>query len=349
MHTDIRNQLELSGTLAQYDSYAKALLGNKYILAYIIQETVQEFSDLPIEEIYRMIEGEPLVNMVPLDPGMTNTYGDRITGNNTESSIVNEGTIYFDIIFYVRRRDGISRMAINLEPQREFPTKYHLPNRAAFYMSRSVSSQKERVFTGENYDAMEQTYTIWICMNMKEDSLCWQTVMHKPNFGYGDAAQWTNVSIFNFVFIGIERERPGVKNNPHKTVLSRLLGTIFSTMLTVEERIEILRDEFHIATEKSIFTAFAVSKWLNAPNQENGITVSIASSRCKPRRTDEYHLRCVSYTVTSRELVRQVPNQQPFTAALFRGLAPLRPPLTQKCYRYDLISPLTNGRYTDIM
>ncbi len=62
-----------------------------------------------------------------------------------------------------------------------------------------------------------------------------------------------------------------------------------------------------------------------------------------------YALRGVSYGITSRELVRQVPNQQPFTAAFFRGLAPLRPPLIQKCYRYALIKPLTNGRYTDIM
>lgn len=62
-----------------------------------------------------------------------------------------------------------------------------------------------------------------------------------------------------------------------------------------------------------------------------------------------YALRGVSYGITSRELVRQLPNQQPFTAALFRGLAPLSPPLTQKCYRYALINPLTNGRYADIM
>ena len=37
---------------------------------------------------------------------------------------------------------------------------------------------------------------------------------------------------------------------------------------------------------KSIFTAFAVSKWLNAPNQEHGITVSFAPSRCKSRRME---------------------------------------------------------------
>ena len=36
--------------------------------------------------------------------------------------------------------------------------------------------------------------------------------------------------------------------------------------------------------------------------------------------------RGVSYGITSRELVRQVPIQQPLTATLFRGLAPLIPP-----------------------
>ena len=46
------------------------------------------------------------------------------------------------------------------------------------------------------------------------------------------------------------------------------------------------------------------------------------------RAVYSYALRGVSYGITSRELVRQVPIQQPLTATLFRGLAPLIPPLT---------------------
>lgn len=50
----------------------------------------------------------------------------------------------FDIIFYVRMKDGISQVIINLEVQKDEPKSYHILNRAVFYVSRLVSSQKER-------------------------------------------------------------------------------------------------------------------------------------------------------------------------------------------------------------
>lgn len=65
-----------------------------------------------------------------------------------------------------------------------------------------------------------------------------------------------------------------------------------------------------ILAQKSIFIASAVSKWLNEPNQENDIKVSFAPSRCKSRIMEDIRKMRVSYTVTSRELVRQVPNKQ---------------------------------------
>ena len=52
------------------------------------------------------IEGEPLISVVPVDPGLTNAdstdaRGQRVVGINTESSEINEGMIRYDIIFYV--------------------------------------------------------------------------------------------------------------------------------------------------------------------------------------------------------------------------------------------------------
>ena len=57
------------------------------------------------------IEGEPLVSKVSTEPGETNqTFHDKITGNNTENTELGEGTIFFDVIFYVRMKDGVSRI-----------------------------------------------------------------------------------------------------------------------------------------------------------------------------------------------------------------------------------------------
>ena len=103
-----------------------------------------------------------MISVVPVEPGLTNVEkipsndgrlsldsrenGQRIVGINTENAEINEGLIRFDIIFYVRMKDGIWQVIVNLEAQKDNPTGCHILNRAVFYVSRLVSSQKERDF-----------------------------------------------------------------------------------------------------------------------------------------------------------------------------------------------------------
>ena len=106
---------------AQYDACAKRLLGQKIILAHILMRVVDEFKGMDAETVASLIEGEPYISQVPVEPGLTNKEmvdagtGERIVGLNTESSEIDEGKVYFDIIFYVRMRDGLAKMIINLE------------------------------------------------------------------------------------------------------------------------------------------------------------------------------------------------------------------------------------------
>ena len=44
-------------------------------------------------------------------------------------------------------------------------------NRAIFYVSRMISSQKERDFANSNYDDIKRVYSIWVGMSMSENSL----------------------------------------------------------------------------------------------------------------------------------------------------------------------------------
>ena len=70
----------------------------------------------------------------------------RVVGFNSENQEIHEGTIRFDIIFYVRMRDGLSQIIVNVEAQKDEPEKYEILNRAIFYVSRMISSQKKRFF-----------------------------------------------------------------------------------------------------------------------------------------------------------------------------------------------------------
>ena len=121
MNNEIVYSSKATDQKAQYDASAKRLLGQKIILAHILIRVVEEFKDMDADTVASLIEGEPYISQVPVEPGLTNKdmldarTGERIVGLNTESSEIDEGKIYFDIIFYVRMRDGLAKMIINLE------------------------------------------------------------------------------------------------------------------------------------------------------------------------------------------------------------------------------------------
>ena len=236
---------------AQYDASAKRLLGQKIILAHILIRVVDEFKDMDADTVASLIEGEPYISQVPVEPGLTNKEmtdagtGERIVGLNTESSEIDEGKVYFDIIFYVRMRDGLAKMIINLEAQKNEPTKYHILNRAIFYTARLVSSQKEREFIGSDYNEIKQVYSIWICMNMKENSLS-HIHMVKDDL-LGDQDWKGNLDILNIVMIGLAKEIPP---REEKYELHRLLGTLLSQTMTAEQKLKLMKQEYDIPVER---------------------------------------------------------------------------------------------------
>ena len=132
MNTALRNSITATGKEAQYDACAKRLLGQKYILAHILIKTVEEFHGMHPEDVVPLIEGEALILTVPVEPGLTNAVlrknGTRIVGFNTEASELHEGLIRFDIVFYVRMKNGLSQIIINVEAQRSEPARYAILN-----------------------------------------------------------------------------------------------------------------------------------------------------------------------------------------------------------------------------
>lgn len=119
MDTEIKNAVRAADKDAQYDEKAKRLLGNKIILAHILVKTVDEFKGMNPKDVVSYIEGEPFISVVPVELGLTNAEkekdGQRIVGLNTENAEINEGLIRFDIIFYVRMKDGYSQVIVNVD------------------------------------------------------------------------------------------------------------------------------------------------------------------------------------------------------------------------------------------
>ena len=246
MNTAIANTVAAANDKAQYDEYAKRLIAQKIILAHILAKTVDEFRDMKPEDIVAHIEGDPKVGIVPVDPGMTNinynaSSGDQLIGLNTENSEINEGMIRFDIIFYVRMKDGLAQVIINIEIQKDEPTQYFLLNRAIFYVSRMVSSQNGRDFVHQNYNDMKRVFSIWLCMNMPSNSMSY---VHLTKEDILEHYNWNgHLDLLNIVLLGIGRELPPQEEQYE---LHRLIGTLLSAELTVTQKLAIIETEYHI-------------------------------------------------------------------------------------------------------
>ncbi len=247
LNTEIANAVNAAGDKAQYDERAKRLLGHKSILAHILVDTVEEFRGMDPRDVVKYIEGEPKIGVVPTEPGLTNVDGERVVGMNTENTEINEGTINFDIVFYVRMKDGLSQIIVNVEAQKDMPTEYHILNRAIFYACRLVSSQKERDFVNKKYDDIKQVYTIWICMNMPEDSTDYYYLANKKVLGN---CRWEGKQdLLNIVLLGLARELPG-QDKKHE--LHRLLGALLSKKLSQNEKLNIIEKEYDIPLEEDL-------------------------------------------------------------------------------------------------
>ncbi len=239
--------------MAQYDENAKRLLGQKSILARILVKAVEDFNGMDPDEVEAYIEGEPYISCVPLDPGLTNVKkidgGSRLVGLNTESSEISEGMIRFDIIFYVRipsdNQDELAQIIVNVEAQKDEPDKYDILNRAIFYVCRMVSSQKERDFVNSKYNDIKKVYSIWLCMNMEENTMSHIHLTRNDILGHHE---WKGkLDLLNIVIIGLGKQLP---DNDNEHELHRLLGALFSQVLTSGEKIDILRTEYDIPMEE---------------------------------------------------------------------------------------------------
>ena len=249
MNTEIKNTILTTDKDAQYDESAKRLLGQKSILAHILVKTVDEFAGMNPKDVVSYIEGKPFINTVPIETGLTNAVikndESRVVGLNSENPELHEGMIRFDIIFYVRMRDGLSQIIINVEAQKDEPNGYDILNRAIFYVSRMISSQKERDFSNSNYNDIKRVYSIWVCMNMPENSL---EHIHLVKDSIVNSHAWKgNMDLVNIVMIGLAEELP---KHEEKYELHRLLGALLSQDLTVNEKLDIIGNEYEIPMEK---------------------------------------------------------------------------------------------------
>ena len=275
MNTELKSAVMATDKDAQYDNSAKRLIAHKIILARILVKTVEEFKGMDPLEVAALIEGLPYISAVPVEPGLTNAVhfqnGQRLVGFNTENQELNEGLVRFDIVFYVRMKDGLSQIIINVEAQKDEPGEYEILNRAVFYVSRLISSQKERDFENSTYDDIKCVYSIWICMNMEENTM---SHIHLTKEDLIGSYEWKgNLDLLNIIMIGLAKELP---EHDETYELHRLLGALLSRELTVDEKLDIIGKEYDIPLEENFRKDMSTMCNLSQGVKEEGIAIGRA-------------------------------------------------------------------------
>ena len=193
--------------------------------------------------------------------------------------------IRFVIIFYVRmpsksntadnnatdKESRLSQIIINVEAQKSEPQKYDILNRAIFYVSRMISSQKGRDFENSDYNNIKQVYSIWVCMNMPEYSM---SHIHLTKDDLIARHNWHgNLELLNIIMIGLANNLP-----PHDNTyeMHRLLSALLSKDLTVNEKINIIGNEYDIPVENNLREDVNVMCNLSQGIKEDGIAIGEA-------------------------------------------------------------------------
>ena len=117
-------------------------------------------------------------------------------------------------------KDNLSQVIVNIEAQKAEPSAYDIINRAVFYVSRMISSQKGREFIKSNYNDIKRVYSIWVCMNMSQNCM---NYIHFTQESVVGTYQWKgDIDLANIVLIGLAEDLPE-KNSPYHSCVSKSL------------------------------------------------------------------------------------------------------------------------------
>ena len=288
--TAIGEMLGTAGEKVQYDEHVKRVLGNKDILAWLLKETVEEYSDSTIHEIIGCIEPDIQLGDVPLRPNDRDSPYETernipcITGDCTEDKVPGEGTVFFDIRFhaFAMEKGNRIKLLVNVEAQKEFYQSYEFVTRGIFYGARMISAQLGREFEDSHYENMKKVYSIWICMNAPKkigNAMAIYSIEKKNIVGDIPSAE-KDYDKLSVVVICLNEKAEGNQIGIH-----RLLSVLLSPKMKSEEKKRILSEEFHIEMEKELGKELEKMCNLSEAIEEGGIQKGIQKGMDKERIT----------------------------------------------------------------
>ena len=284
--TYLGNAVTEAAQKAQYDAYAKELLADRTVLAWILKYTVKEFTDYEIDEIRDCID-TPQIGIVPVRPGR---QPDKVIGDRTEDKVPDEGVVYYDIRFHACTPDKAQiKVIIALEAQGNFYPGYDLVTRGVFYGARLLSAQMDTEFTGEDYDGIKHVYSILICMatpKYAEDTITEYSI--SPKRVYGDYHGRARYDLLTVVMICL------TETAESRNRLIGMLSTLLSRKMATEEKKHQLSEEYELPMSVNMKEVMGSMCNLSDLLIEDGKKIGVQQER---KRNEKEKIREVSQMV----------------------------------------------------
>ena len=250
--TDLAEALDIVADKAKYDECAKKLLSFKAIDAWILKYCTAEFSLYSIEYIMehclsgKVEISEHAVHQDHLDRSQRLNGDEQIVKMNSESSSIKEETVYYDIRFNAvlpGKKEPIT-LIINLEIQTKDKPGYELVTRGTYYCARMISEQYGTVFTKEHYEKIQKVYSIWICPSTakgRQNGMFRYHTIEEPILGQAYVKKET-YDLMEVVILNL-----GVAEDEAECGVLNLLNTLFSPVVSPDEKKKVLSEKYNIA------------------------------------------------------------------------------------------------------
>lgn len=236
------------------DYQIKKVLSCKPILARILAEVVEECKDMSYNEIEKSIEGDVLIDRVPIEPGLFN-----IVGNSQEDFQVGEGCVRYDIRTYLKldkySEPELAKILIDVEAQKDEYTGYDLPIRGIFYCSRMISSQLGQEFSVSTNDAVKygnikKVYSIWICPEVAQKRAnCIEKFCINKEMLCGNDNDDDRYDLMSTIIIKLSKKHDtdGANNT-----LINMLTDLFNETISAEKKIKILEQKYQLPITEEV-------------------------------------------------------------------------------------------------
>lgn len=248
--TQMAHDIESAGGEVKKDVSAKKLLKYRMVLAHILKGCIKEYEGISIKDIAeKYIQKEPFDEERELH-GYTSA---KITGQSNEDGSADEGTRFFDLVFYAYlpgKKEKI-RFIVNIEPQNDMSPGYPLVKRGFYYDARLISAQYGTEFKKSDFGKIKKVYSIWICLNPSEKYKYTITRYHiaEENIIGNIKANPKTYDVMEVIIVGL---RDDEKDREDKTDLVDMLSVLFSEKIEPQKKEEILEKKYGIPfTEES--------------------------------------------------------------------------------------------------